>query len=150
MDWQIYTFKQLSLDLLYELIQLRINVFVVEQDCPYRELDDKDKLADTLHLIGFNERGKMLAYARLLAPNVSFPEASIGRILVVKENRGKGIARQLVNQGINITKQTWSDSNIQIGAQRYLQHFYESIGFQINSEVYLEDGISHINMIYRC
>ena len=149
MDWKIYTFKQLSLDLLYDLIQLRIDVFVVEQDCPYRELDDKDRLDDTLHFIGFDKQGKMIAYARLLAPDVSFPEASIGRVLVVKESRGKGMARQLVNQGINIIKQTWSDSNIQIGAQQYLQHFYQSMGFQINSDMYLEDGIPHINMIYR-
>ena len=149
MDWKIYTFKQLSLDLLYDLIQLRIDVFVVEQNCPYRELDDKDRLDDTLHFIGFDKQGKMIAYARLLAPDVSFPEASIGRVLVVKESRGKGMARQLVNQGISIIKRTWSDSNIQIGAQQYLQHFYQSMGFQINSDMYLEDGIPHINMIYR-
>lgn len=143
------SFEQLSANLLYKIMQLRIDIFVVEQNCPYRELDDKDKLDDTLHLISLNEQGKLVAYARLLPPNASFSEASIGRVLVIKQMRNKGIARILLNKGMGIIQQKWPNSNIQLGAQQHLQKFYQSLGFKVNSDIYLEDNIPHINMIYR-
>ncbi len=141
------TFSQLTLDELYELLKLRVDVFVVEQNCPYPELDDKDRLADSRHLMGLNDDGKIVAYARILAPGVSYSDSSIGRVLVKQEARGGGKAAQLMKQAIEIAAQTWPEHNIQVGAQAYLTGFYESLGFKTVSNVYLEDDIPHVDML---
>ena len=145
--WKLLTFKQLTLDELYELLKLRVDVFVVEQNCPYPELDDKDRLPQTKHLLGVTEQGDIIAYTRILAAGVSYKEASIGRVIVAKQGRGHGIAHSLMMQSIDVIKATWPELNIQIGAQQHLSDFYQQQGFVPNSDMYLEDGIPHIDML---
>ncbi len=147
MNWQDYSFAELSNKQLYLLLKHRVNVFVVEQNCPYPELDDKDDLATTRHLIGTDEQGNILAYARILAPHVSYEEASIGRVLVVKQARGQGVASQLMSRAIDVAGRYWPETNIQIGAQAYLEAFYQQQGFETVSDIYLEDNIPHLDML---
>ncbi|MCT8985270.1 GNAT family N-acetyltransferase [Shewanella phaeophyticola] len=147
LTWLDVGFDQLNVELLYGLLQLRVDVFVVEQNCPYPELDGKDKHVHTRHLLGLNDQQKIVAYSRVLAPNISYPQASIGRVAVTKSARGQGVANQLMQRAITIATQRWPDDHIQIGAQDYLRHFYQQLGFVVNSEVYLEDGIPHLDML---
>ncbi|MGX9459901.1 GNAT family N-acetyltransferase [Shewanella sp. A14] len=147
MQWLDLGFAELTLEQLYGLLQLRVDVFVVEQNCPYPELDGKDIDPKTRHLLGLNELGNIEAYSRILAPKISYPQASIGRVAVAKPSRGSGIANQLMQAAIAIAKQHWPNDNIQIGAQEYLRQFYQHHGFVVNSEVYLEDGIEHLDML---
>ncbi len=146
MLWQTLSFAELSTAQLYELLQLRVDVFVVEQHCAYPELDGKDCLAHTRHLLGTDSQGKLQAYARLLAPGVSYAEPSIGRVVVNAAVRGQGIAQQLMQQAIAQCEQLWPQQAITIGAQQYLMTFYQSLGFICVSAGYLEDGIPHIDM----
>jgi ElaA protein len=149
-NWDVKHFKQLNTDELYELLKLRVNVFVVEQNCPYPELDEKDRHPDTLHLSGSNkENGKLKAYLRILPPGLNFKEASFGRVVVVKENRGKGISNSMVKEALKIIADAWPGNKIRIGAQVYLKQFYESHGFKTVSNEYLEDGIAHIDMLQK-
>ncbi|QYJ89576.1 GNAT family N-acetyltransferase [Shewanella halotolerans] len=147
MRWESVAFAELSLERLYELLKLRVDVFVVEQACAYPELDGKDTLAETRHLLGLDEQGRIVAYARILAPGVSYPQASIGRVIVAPSARGAGVAKPLMQEAIAIAKQAWPEQGIQIGAQEYLKGFYQGVGFRTVSEVYLEDGIPHLDML---
>ena len=148
-QWKIKSFTQLDSDELYELLKLRVDVFVVEQNCPYPEIDDKDRHPETLHLSGKTKDGKLSAYLRILPPGLSFKEVSIGRVVVAKESRGQGISDTLLKIALDQINCTWSGENIRIGAQVYLKKFYESNGFEAISKSYLEDGIPHIDMIRR-
>ncbi|TVL18270.1 GCN5 family acetyltransferase [Shewanella xiamenensis] len=148
-DWQILKFNQLTANTLYEILKLRVDVFVVEQACAYPELDDKDRHPETQHLIGLSPAGELLTYARILPPGLSYPEASIGRVVVSSAGRGKGLAMPLMQRAIESALSTWPKAGIQIGAQDYLKNFYQKLGFNICSEMYLEDGIPHIDMRYQ-
>jgi len=147
MRWSVLTFNELSLDELYESLKLRVDIFVVEQNCPYPELDEKDRHSETRHLLGRNDAGVIVAYARLLAPGVSYADASIGRVVVAEQARGGGVAHSLMTQAIRLTESYWPDQNIQLGGQEYLKGFYQKLGFEPVSEVYLEDGIPHLDML---
>ena len=147
MRWENLAFAELSRERLYELLKLRVDVFVVEQACAYPELDGKDTLAETRHLLGLDEQGEIAAYARILAPGVSYPQASIGRVIVAPSARGAGVAKPLMLEAIAIASQAWPAQGIQIGAQEYLKGFYQGVGFRPVSEVYLEDGIPHLDML---
>lgn len=149
MKWSDLSFKQLSLDELYDVLKLRVDVFIVEQNCPYPELDDKDRHPDTRHLIGRDPLGEIVAYARVLAPGVSYPDSSIGRVLVAEKARGGGSAKSLMNQAIALANKHWPENNIQLGGQEYLKAFYQKLGFEPVSDVYLEDGIPHLDMLYQ-
>jgi len=147
-NWDVKRFKQLNVDELYDLLKLRVDVFVVEQNCPYPELDEKDRHPDTLHLSGRNkDNGKLQAYLRILPPGLSFKETSFGRVVVVKESRKKGISNSMITEALKIIAAAWSANKIRIGAQTYLKRFYESHGFKAVSSEYLEDGIAHIDML---
>ena len=146
LHWKCFQFKQLHNHQLYELIKFRIGIFVVEQQCPYPELDDKDNHSDTRHLLAYSN-SSLIAYARLLPPGLSYPEASIGRFAVIDTARRQGIGTDLLNNCINEINRIWPNSNIRISAQDYLQCFYESAGFKKVSDVYLEDDIPHIEML---
>ncbi len=148
MQWQSLNFNQLTANTLYDILKLRVDVFVVEQACAYPELDDKDRHPQTQHLMGLSPAGDLLAYARILPPGLSYPEASIGRVLVAPAVRGQGFATPLMRIAIDLALRTWPDAGIQIGAQDYLKTFYQSLGFVACSEVYLEDGIPHLDMRY--
>jgi len=148
MCWSCKKFKALSVDELYELLTLRVGIFVVEQDCAYGELDNKDRHPDTLHLMGRNEQGEIVTYARILPPGLSYPEVSIGRVSVAMPARGAGLARQLMHEAMRQAELHWPDEGIQLGGQAYLQDFYQDLGFKAVSAVYLEDGIAHVDMVY--
>lgn len=148
-QWQKLTFNQLNANTLYGILKLRVDVFVVEQACAYPELDDKDRHPETLHLMGLSPDGELLAYARILPPGLSYPEASIGRVVVSPAGRGKGLAMPLMQQAIEFALTTWPEAGIQIGAQDYLKNFYQKLGFNACSEMYLEDGIPHLDMRYQ-
>ncbi|MBL4817180.1 GNAT family N-acetyltransferase [Shewanella sp.] len=149
MQWSELAFNALSVDELYELLKLRVDIFVVEQNCPYPELDDKDRHSETRHLLGRNPLGNIVAYARVLAPGVSYPEVSIGRVAVAEQARGAGVAHQLMTESMRVACTYWPNENIQLGGQEYLKSFYQKLGFEPVSEVYLEDGIPHLDMLYK-
>lgn len=148
-----YQFASLTNQQLFNALRLRCDVFVVEQQCIYPDLDDKDALPDSIHVLSEstdNQRNNnVIAYARCLAPGVSYKGCSIGRVVVAGDMRGHGIAKQLMLRAIEICRATWPKHTIQIGAQVYLQSFYESLGFEAFSAPYDEDGIMHIDMQLR-
>ncbi|NVK56936.1 MAG: GNAT family N-acetyltransferase [Alteromonadaceae bacterium] len=146
LNWQCYRFDQLSTIHLYALLRLRTDVFVVEQNCPYPELDGKDCNDNTHHLLAF-DGDKLEAYARLLPPGLSFPQVSIGRVVVAESGRGKGIGSVLITEALEHCQRLWPDQNIQIGAQLHLVNVYEKFGFVRHSDDYLEDGIPHVDML---
>jgi ElaA protein len=146
-EWETKPFSRLSTDELYEILKLRVNVFVVEQTCPYHELDGKDRHPETLHLFGRSKDLTLVAYLRILPPGLSFEEAAIGRVVVAKKSRGQGISGWMLKNAMDRIKRTWPGVDIKIGAQVYLTKFYESLGFQSVSEAFLEDGIPHIDML---
>lgn len=143
LKWKIKRFETLSVSELYDLLQLRSEIFVVEQNCVYQDVDGKDQKA--LHLIG-EDNGKMVAYARLFKPKDYFDEASIGRVVVKETYREKKIGHILMHEAIHAVKTEFHETNITISAQLYLKKFYESHGFIQTSETYLEDDIPHIEM----
>ena len=144
--WEIKAFGDLSVDELYDCLKLRVDVFVVEQECPYPELDDKDRHPDTLHLTGRAADGRLTAYLRILSPGVSFDQASIGRVAVAASSRGEGLSREMMNRAVSRVQDQWPGSGIRIGAQEYLEKFYVSLGFKTVTHPYLEDGIPHLDM----
>lgn len=145
--WDIYEFNQLTTDQLYELIKFRVDIFVVEQKCPYPELDDKDRHAETRHLAGYDDSGILIAYARLLPSGVSYTDVSIGRFAVSESVRHQGIGSELLEKSLQEIEQHWPDTAVRISAQEYLSGFYEKYNFEKVSEAYLEDGIPHIEML---
>lgn len=141
--WQIKPFEALSVNELYDILRLRSEIFVVEQNCVYLDLDGKDKLA--LHLFGEYD-GKIVAHSRLFKPGISFDNSSIGRVVVAANYRNKKWGHELIREAISGIKDHFGESQITIGAQLYLKKFYESHGFIQTSEMYLEDDIPHIEM----
>lgn len=142
-QWKIKPFEALTVNELYDLLRVRSEVFVVEQNCVYLDLDGKDKLA--LHLFAEFE-GKVVAHARLIKPGISFDNASIGRVVVDPNYRDRKWGHDLMREAIAGIALHYGESKITIGAQLYLKKFYESHGFVQISEMYLEDDIPHIDM----
>ena len=143
-NWHCKKFDDLSLHELYKIMQLRNEVFVVEQNCVYQDADGKDP--HCYHLMGWLEN-KLVAYTRLLPPGLAYTEPSIGRVVSSPSARGGGIGRELMNKSIEQVSQLFGNIPIKIGAQLYLLNFYSSLGFQQTSAVYLEDNIEHVEMI---
>lgn len=143
LKWKIKRFEALSATELYNLLQLRSEVFVVEQNCVYQDVDGKDSKA--LHLIG-TDNDETVAYARIFKPNDYFDEASIGRVVVKQTYRDKKLGHILMKEAIEALKSEFNETKITISAQLYLKKFYESHGFVQTSETYLEDDIPHIQM----
>jgi ElaA protein len=143
LEWKIRRFETLTTVELYNFIQLRCEVFVVEENCVYQDIDGKDQKA--LHLIG-EDNGQIVAYARLFKRNDYFEEASIGRVVVKPTYRDKKLGHILMREAIYFMKHQLGESKITISAQLYLKGFYESHGFIQTSEMYLEDDIPHIEM----
>jgi ElaA protein len=144
MNWICKPFDGLTLRELYRILQLRSEVFVVEQNCPYLDTDNKDEFA--YHLMGINENS-ILAYTRLLPAGISYGEISIGRVVVSPNARSGGTGRELMKHSIDKAQELFGKNPIRIGAQLYLKKFYESFGFSQSSDIYLEDGIQHIEML---
>ena len=143
LQWKLSAFNELTNLELYAILQLRNTVFIVEQNCVYQDLDDKDQKG--FHLCAWQDN-QLAAYCRVLPPGVSYPEASIGRIATAMAHRKAGYGRRLVQSAINMALEKFNCKKITISAQAYLQHFYESFGFVKKGEMYLEDEIPHIKM----
>lgn len=145
MLWRWHTLDETTATEAYAIYAARQAVFIVEQHCPYADLDGLDLQA--LHLSCW--RGDtLLAYLRLLAPGTAFTEPSLGRIITVASVRGTGLGRELVRRGIAHAQTLYPRSPIRIGAQLRLQRFYESLGFAVAGGHYLEDGIEHVHMLH--
>jgi len=129
---------------LFDIIKSRESVFVVEQRCPYQETDEMDK--QCWHLVVSIEN-ELVAYARLVDPGIKYQQPSIGRVLTTKQWRGANIGRALMEEAIRFSEHTFPAQDIKIGAQVYLQKFYESCGFKAVTDAYDEDGIPHLDMI---
>lgn len=141
--WTCQPFAQLHLATLYSILRLRTEVFVVEQNCVYQDMDNYDQQA--LHLCGMAD-AQLLAYARLLAPGVKYPDASIGRVVTAPGARGTGRGREVVARAIMQCEGLWPEAGITLSAQHHLEKFYSSLGFKAVSDSYMEDGIPHIEM----
>lgn len=143
LEWHVKSFEKLLNHELYDILRLRTEIFVVEQNCIYLDMDGKDVLA--LHLLGsFN--GKIVAYSRLFKAGITFENASIGRVVVDANYRDRKWGQELMQEAIASIKTHFGESKITIGAQLYLKKFYENQGFVQSSEMYLEDDIPHIEM----
>ena len=142
-DWKIKTFSELTTTELYEIIKARVNVFVVEQDCPYPDLDDNDQKA--IHLWAENN-GEVLAYCRIFDKGIKYPETSIGRVVTTENGRGTGLGKQLIKYALEIIENRLGTSEVRISAQDYLLKFYSDFGFQDTGKKYLEDNIPHTEM----
>ena len=143
-QWLLKKFEELTPYQLYAILQLRNEVFVVEQNCVFQDADDKDQNA--YHLMGF-ENNKLVAYTRLVAPGEIYEQPSIGRVVTSPVVRRSGAGKEVMKQSIDAVYTLFGIQPIKIGAQLYLKKFYESLGFEQISVVYLEDGIEHIYMI---
>lgn len=146
MNFKIKHFNQLNTDILYKILKARIDVFVVEQNCPYPECDNKDQ--QSYHLY-YEEDGEIAAYLRILPAGLSYIEPSIGRVLVAEKFRRQGYAEKMMKTAADFIKKEFSADSIRISAQEYLNDFYQSLGYKNVSEVYLEDDIPHIEMLFK-
>ncbi len=144
LTWHIKTFDQLTTHELYDILQERTRVFVVEQECAYLEVDGKDQASYHLFKV---ENAQIIAYIRLMPKGVSYQEASFGRVLVHSDYRKTGMGRELVQKGLAFLKDQMGEEVVKIQAQSHLQNFYESFGFYAISNVYDDDGIPHVDMI---
>ncbi len=145
LSWKIASFDELSPAILYRILKLRQDVFIIEQNCPYPDADWKDFKA--FHLWAENGESDVVAYSRLLPPGVSYEEASIGRVVTALDIRKSGVGKQLMQRSIEALQNRFGKVAIRIGAQRYLEVFYKSLGFEVAGEPYVEDGIPHIEML---
>lgn len=146
MIWVEKTVDELSPRELFAALRLRSEVFVVEQDCVYLDLDDKD--AKSIHLFNYDpNHHKSEAVVRLVPPGTSYAEPSIGRVATSIEQRGSGLGQELMERAIRSCQRRWPGQSIRISAQQYLIHFYEGLGFEVVGDGYLEDGIPHIEML---
>jgi len=143
--WHIKHFKDLTVDEYFEILHLRIAIFVVEQNCPYQEVDEKDR--ESYHLFGKTENNKVIAVSRIVNPGISYQEISIGRVALKKEHRGKGIADKMMEKTFQFIADKIGQQDIRISAQKYLFNYYTKHGFQQVGEMYLEDNIPHIEML---
>lgn len=143
-DWKIKTFSDLTTTELYEIIKARVNVFVVEQDCPYPDLDDYDQKA--IHLWAEKD-GEVLAYCRIFDKGIKYPETSIGRVVTTANGRGTGLGKQLIQYALEIIENRLGTPEVRISAQDYLLKFYSDFGFEDTGKKYLEDNIPHTEML---
>jgi ElaA protein len=143
-EWVCKAFDELKSEELYAILQLRNEVFVVEQNCVFQDADNKDQ--KSMHLMGY-ANDKLLAYTRLINAGIAYDKVSIGRVVTSSLVRSTGIGKQLMEKSIEYCYQLFGKQDIKIGAQLYLEKFYESFGFKQTSDIYDEDGIDHIEMI---
>lgn len=146
-QWQCLPFAQLSSNQLYQLLQLRADVFVVEQNCAYQDLDGRDQHPQALHLFNRPTQQEISAYARILPPGLVFEGVAIGRVVVTVNARGQGLGKTLMMEAIAVARKQWGQVAIEISAQVQWLDFYRSLGFMEQGESYLEDNIPHIHML---
>src|SRR5258707_6663642 len=143
-NWTFKSFDQLTTEELYAALRLRSEVFVVEQNCVFLDMDNKDRYC--VHVMGWKD-DLLAVYSRIVPAGISYGESSIGRIVTSPAARGDGIGRELLIKSIDHLYTLYGKTSIRIGAQYYLRKFYESFGFIQKGEIYLEDGIEHIEML---
>lgn len=146
MEFKIKTFDELSNEELYSILRLRSEIFVVEQNCVYQDMDNKDLKA--FHLMAIDE-GQIVAYLRILNKGVSYKEISIGRVVVKKEYRRRKLGLEIINRAIDYIKNIMKENEIRISAQVYAKNLYKKAGFKEVSEEYLEDDILHVEMLFK-
>lgn len=145
MTWTVKTFEQLSTFELYNILKARCEVFIVEQNCPYLDTDSLD--FDSIHIFAV-QGGEIAAYCRITPKGTRFSEVSIGRIITTAGFRGMGLGKELMRRAIDYIAET-EEKSIRISAQAYLKGFYESFGFRVVSDEYLEDDIPHLEMLFQ-
>ena len=145
LNWNCKSFDELNVHELYAILRLRTEVFVVEQNCVFQDMDNKDQ--SSYHICGW-QNGELVAYTRLVPAGVSYTEASIGRVITAPSARRTGMGKELMQYSIEKLYERWGKQSIKLGAQLYLKKFYESFGFQQTSDIYIEDGIPHIEMLF--
>lgn len=145
LNYHIKRFSELTTEQLYEILKIRAEIFIVEQNCAYQDVDSRDR--ESYHLF-LEENNEIVAYLRILPKGISYKEVSIGRVLTKECYRKKGLSRDLINKAIVFITDTLGEKQIRISAQVYLQEFYKSLGFKPKSDIYLEDGIEHIEMLF--
>lgn len=145
MNFSFKHFSELSVDEIYQILQLRAEIFVVEQDCVYNDIDGLDK--DAVHQFLMKEN-KIIAYSRLLQSGTRFPDYSIGRVVVKESERGTGLGKIMMEEAKTFILNEWKVKRIKISAQKYLRKFYEDLNFKVVTNEYLEDGIPHFGMLY--
>lgn len=145
--WQAKRYADLSLDELYELLRLRSQVFVIEQNCVYLDPDGKDRHPEAVHLLGRDGDGRLAAYLRILPAGLSYPEVSFGRVLTAASHRGQGLGGPMLEAALIEIERRWPGADIRIGAQAHLQGYYGRYGFAPASQVYDEDGIPHVDLL---
>lgn len=143
-NWTLKKFNDLTVEELYAILRLRSEVFVVEQNCVFQDIDDKDQYSH--HFMGWKD-DLLCAYTRIVPPGTAFKLPSIGRVVTSPKTRGGGLGRILMEKSIEETIKLYGNTDIKIGAQFHLKKFYTSLGFIQSSDIYLEDGIEHIEML---
>ena len=146
LSFVIKSFKELSKLELYKILRLRAEVFIVEQNCVYQDIDDKDQKA--LHVILLKDKS-IIGYTRIFGPGDYFDEASIGRVVISEKERHNNHGSDLMKTSIDVIYNQLHENSIKISAQCYLENFYKALGFVLIGESYLEDGIPHIAMIHK-
>jgi ElaA protein len=144
-NWHCNNINELTGRQMHAILKARCDVFVVEQNCVFPDIDDNDLIA--LHLCGWDQHNQLAAYLRILPPNSTYAEPALGRVLSSPTYRGTGIGRQLIQEGLKQIQSHYPGLPIRIGAQSYLIKFYSSFGFEIASDEYIEDGIPHVEMV---
>ena len=144
LEWSVHPFNELSVELLYAILRLRVDVFVVEQECAYPEVDGQDP--EALHIVAKQTDGTLAAYARILPPQGDkYPH--IGRVVLPKEHRGTGLGKKLMQESFRVLRERYGSARSAIAAQTHLQQFYKDLGYVRTSEDYLWDGIPHVDMV---
>ena len=142
----VKNFQELSVEELYQILRLRSDVFVVEQECIYQDMDGKDSLA--VHILGMEDE-KIIAYTRIFAPGDYYDQPCIGRVVVDKQRRGEEKGKEIMEVSIKYVMDNYQDKDIVLSAQKYLEKFYKDLGFFVEGDEYLEDGIPHQKMILK-
>lgn len=146
LNWQIKPYNEFTTNEFHDIIALRLKAFVVEQNCCYLDLDGKDKKC--YHLICRDGQGKVVATARILHPGASYPEVSIGRVVIDQSIRGNGVGHELMKQCMSYILDEFGDVAIRISAQKHLEDYYKKHNFLSSGKEYLEDNIPHVEMLY--
>lgn len=144
-EWKLKSFDELSAEEIYDILKLRAEVFVVEQNCPYQDLDDKDKFSYHLFLV---DNGDIVAVLRIIPENISYDEMAIGRVVVKKSHRKRGLSKIMMKKAISFITGELKRDKIRLSGQAYLTDFYTDLGFRKVSDMYLEDGIGHFEFLY--
>jgi len=145
-NWHLKTFDELTNQELYGILQLRTEVFVVEQACIFQDMDGKD-YKECQHVFCITDKGNVIACARFFPPKVMYQEAALGRICTSPAHRGTGLGKELMSRSLAEMERYFPGIPIRIGAQTYLNEFYKGFGFVNMSEIYMEDGIEHVEMV---